>query len=295
MTNLLNKLANAEVFADELLSVVSGSMKEILRKSAHDENTWEHLSERVRIHGLLNLKTPSRFKPAELHIEQDKLDDVRYRRSLIRKLKAPRPCKWVYHNVAIDRGRVLDDENYLNDMAKVLAHRWVAALLPVSKASTCLILLKMDAWTVEHCLYRLGPHQMDGDAVALLMLHLAANEALNRNPTFAKVKAELEIECAKIRHEFEHFTRALAKEHLRSFDASMKETLAHVNAEADKALASARAELSSTANACQTALDAAPTGDVEALWREQLAKRDEERRAKSTLRRFARRVRSFFT
>ena len=285
--NNITKLSTPETFSNELMSVVFAAMTEILRTKASDGNAWKHFHERVTIHGLLNYKTPSKFKAKEIVVDQDRLEDVRYRRSLIRQLKAPRPGKWNYHNIGIDRLRVLGDESYLEEMAKVLAYRWVSRLLPVELPTSLIVLLKMDAKFIEFCLDRFGPHQISGDAIAYIMMHRFAEEALEASPTYIAVSTKLRTECAAIRADFERDVAAIGAEVRASAAESFAAITADANKKADEAIARIRANLAVTAASCQKTLDeSASKGDMETEWRAMLAARDEERRKNSKVRRF---------
>lgn len=284
--NVINKLSNPETFSNELMAVVFSAMTEILRTAASNENAWKHRHERVKIHGLLNYKTPSKFKPKEIVIDQERLDDVRYRRSLVRQLKAPRPGKWNYHSIGIDRARILSDEAYLEEMSKVLAYRWVARLLPVELPTSLIALLNQDAKFIEFCMDKLGPHQIDGDVVAYLLMRHLAEEALETSPTYIAVSTKLRTECAAIRADFEREVAIIAAETRASAAASFAAITAEANKKADEALIRINANLAATAASCQKTLDESPKGDTETLWRAQLARADEERRKNSKVRKF---------
>lgn len=286
MNHIITKLSNPETFSNELMSVVFAAMNEILRTSASDEKLWKHRHERIKIHGLLNYATPSKFKPKEIVVDQDRLDDVRYRRSLIRQLKAPRPGKWNYHSIGIDRARILSDESYLEEMSKVLAYRWVARLLPVELPTSLIALLKQDVKFIEFCMDKLGPHQIDGDVVAFMLVRHLAEEALETSPTYIAVSTKLRTECAAIRADFERNVAIIAAETRASAEKSFAAITADANRKADEALVRINANLAATAASCQKALDESPKGDQETLWRAQLAARDEERRKNSKVRQF---------
>lgn len=288
MNNLINKLSNPETFSAELMSVVYAAMNEILRTAASDEKLWKHRIERITIHGLLNYKTPSKFTPKEIVVDQARLDDVRYRRSLIRQLKAPRPGKWNYHNIGIDRTRILSDETYLDEMSKVLAYRWVSRLLPCELPTSLIALLKMDAKFIAFCMDKMGPHQISGDVVGYLLMRHIAEEAVETSPTYIAVSTKLRTECAAIRADFERELAIIVAETRASAAESFATITAETNRKADEALLRINGNLAATAASCQKALDESPKGDAETLWRAQLAARDEERRKNCKVRRFFR-------
>ena len=283
----MTKLANVN-FADNLVATVYGAMIELIRRDAQTPEVWTHRAARIKIHGLLNFKTPSRHKPKEIVIEQDRMDDVRYRRSLVRKLKAPRPGKWNYHNVDLDRNRLLTDETYLTDMVKVMSYRWVEALLPINDPSDAIVLLKQDAGTLEFCLDRLGPHQVSSWMVAGVMMRRMAEELVDKNELFLAGVASIRKVADEERAKLADCIKQLREETLVNAGKAFDGIAANACAEADEFLVGLHARMAETGASCQKTLDeSAAQGDEETRWRAQLAasaaKRKEERKSWSFL------------
>lgn len=69
---------------------------------------------------MLEFLVASPFKPKPWNIDEIKLDDFGNRRSIIRKLKAPRPSKWTRQYLEIDRDKI-QDSAYRQAIAQYLA------------------------------------------------------------------------------------------------------------------------------------------------------------------------------
>lgn len=260
-----------ENFANELLAVVYTAMSDLVRRDAQTPEAWKNRADRIKIHGLLNFKTPSRHKPKEIVMDAERLDDPRYRRSMVRKLQAPRPGKWNYHNIEVDRNRLLTDETYFADMVKVMSYRWLEALLPISDATDAVILLKLDMASLEFCMDKLGPHQVSSWLVAGVMLRNMAEELVDNNPRYLAAVASIRETAAEARKTLVEAMAVIREDVLSTHRAETDAILAKVNKDADDFLAGMNARIAETAANSKRALDESRERDAE------LARADEER------------------
>lgn len=260
-----------ENFANELLAVVYTAMSDLVRRDAQTPEAWKNRADRIKIHGLLNFKTPSRHKPKEIVMDAERLDDPRYRRSMVRKLQAPRPGKWNYHNIEVDRNRLLTDETYFADMVKVMSYRWLEALLPINDATDALVLLKLDMASLEFCMDKLGPHQISSWLVAGVMLRNMAEELVDNNPRYLAAVASIREAAADARKTLVEAMAVIREDVLSTHRAETDAILAKVNKDADDFLAGMNARIAETAANSKRALDDSRERDAE------LARADEER------------------
>ncbi len=142
----------------------------ILLRASKDDTIWNHRVESFRKLSMLEFLVPSAFKPKPYDIEEERLEDSRYRRQVIRKLKAPRPSKWSREFLHIDQAR-MEDEKYRSDIASVLAYRFMLLLTPLSEElHVVLPLLKMSAEEIEYALDALALNTLDSVNMAKLLL-----------------------------------------------------------------------------------------------------------------------------
>lgn len=269
-------------FEDGLFEALRHAFTAILVRDAADSDKFKSRVERFKVHGLLSYRMESMFKPKEINFDPARVEDSRYRRKLIRELKAPRPSKWVYRNIQIDRSK-LADEGYLNDIAKLLAYGWSKALMPIDSPLSALLLLKQDADFVSLVLDKFGPHQISSEVVAHYRLRTFIEDAVDNNETLKASLAEIRKVGAEARAKFSEEMAVVNKEILRDFNARMDSILAETKASCDSALTHTSGELADVADHSRKVLEESgyPNRDPEKEWREQLRKADEKRKAES--------------
>lgn len=255
----------------------------MLEHSSKNSKNWEMLQERLKIHGLLSFSSQSPHKPKEIELDPERLDDPRYRRQLVRKLKARRPGKFQYHTFAIDRTRIATENDYRETVATFLGGRFVASFFPLSSGAASLVVWNHTDLAIGVGL-GLGPHQISGDVVAAKILRHWAERFVEQNETYRRVELEIRAAARDVRVKLMAESAAISNEHLAAHRASLDAITGDANRRFDEVLATALAGINATADRCQAVLDASPKGDQETLWRAELARRDEERKAKSFLR-----------
>lgn len=269
----------AVAFEDALYEVSFHAFKSILWREAHDPEVWTKRAERLKANGLLTHTTRSTFKPKEIVVESERLDDPRYRRRLIRELKAPRPSKWVHHEIRIDRAKLIEDENYLADMSKLLAYKWTNKLLPVESDLSKLCLLKLDAEFLADCLDKMSMHQSEADAVAALRLRSFCEEALDKNEKYNAMVADIRKAGSEALAKFRSEMELIKRETLDGFGKSTDRILRDVSEKSDSYMRDTRASISATAEHSARVLEENSSHvDPETEWRETLRRADEKRK-----------------
>lgn len=253
----------------------------ILRRDSNDAATWKHRAETFDRHGLLSfLQESPLWKPRELHVDQSQLDDVRYRRRLVHKLKAPHPGKWMQFTLRIDRERLQRDDKYINDMATVLSYKWTLKLTPADPVAA-LALPHQDVESLTFCLDRMGLHQSDAKAVSDVVIRLMAERLVDANPRYQAVVAGMKESFAQIRADVEPAIKAICDEVLADAAARISENAAETNAKFDALSEEIRKDFEAQRARTQAVLDAnKPSGlSPEEEFRQAVLRREAEFRA----------------
>jgi hypothetical protein len=245
---------------DHLFTVGSSLFAAVLLRDSQDNETWKKRNETFYKHGLLSFLKESIFKPKVIELDESKLDDVRYRRKLIRQLKAPRPGKWQEVRLTIDPGR-LKESAYLEQMAAILAYKWALKLLPAEEPQSLLALAHLDEESLTYCLDNMGKHQSTAETVAARVLRTIAERLVDANPRFQAAVASIRHTAAEARDEFlrsfGEFSSQLIAEHKVASEAITAES----NARFDALSAEIAADFARQAAQTQAVLDAnAPSG-----------------------------------
>lgn len=268
-------------YAESLFEHCRTLFTSIIRAADESDAAWKKRMDTFSRLGLLSFRVPSPITPKPLEIDESKLDDPRYRRYLIRKLKAPRPSKFANVTVVIDRSR-LSDDHYVGQMTTLLSSKWTGLVLQDADDVARFLLLKLDEKVLTHCLDKFGLHQVSGETVAKEMLRLAAEEAIDNNETYKRCVAEIRQAGSKARDDFKAAIEPVIKETLSDFNESMDLYLAGVNARADAAIAEIRARQKASSERTERILEeerAAMAIDRDVAFREAVKRREEEYRA----------------
>lgn len=194
---------------ESLLSAFSAHFDQILIASTENEKNWQKRILTFSNLALLEYLAPSRFTPAPLNADEERLHDGRYRRHLIAKLKAPRPSKWARHSLVIERDRTISDSAYRAEVSKFLASKLIShmGLTSENLSMSCssfsyLVLLKMSLEEMTFCLDNLAPNELDAERVAAILARRKAYALIDANPTFQALISRMKSEFAQIREIF---------------------------------------------------------------------------------------------
>ncbi|MCA9806274.1 MAG: hypothetical protein KC777_30105 [Cyanobacteria bacterium HKST-UBA02] len=272
--------ATMDKYTEALYDVFRASFEEALSASAVEDARWKRLMTSLDELTLLDFHMPSPFKPEPLDVDESRLDDARYRRYLIRKLKAPRPGKWVRHKLSIDRRQIVDSE-YRGKIAKVLAYRFVQLLLPLDSFEVVLPVIKLGATDLEYLLGQLRLNDLSARRVSDLLMRRLARSFIEENEKFQEVSAMIRARGAEARERLAIELHLIEQEVMESFSLKMSEVRSHAARVADRTIAEMRvrsAEQSErTARVlAESALD--PLEDREVTFRQTVLASEEARR-----------------
>lgn len=249
--------------ADEIFMDLHRPLFEsVLLSASGDEKRWAHRVKTFESCGLLDFHTASTLKPKpviEQYVEdadgertylfnEKQLGEPRFKNRLVRKLKAPRPSKWMRYRLPLHRNQVADPK-YREDIAKVLAYKWVGHLQPL--AMDVMYMRLMDADALEHCLDKFSMNRINTANLNDYLLRRFANELLDKNEGFNALMERMKAEMAPIREEAMAQIRAITAQCLAESNAAMDVIAEEARKRADTAIAEIRARAAE-----QAALDA---------------------------------------
>ncbi|MDZ4837642.1 MAG: hypothetical protein SGJ27_27975 [Candidatus Melainabacteria bacterium] len=224
----------------------------VLLSASGDEKRWAHRVKTFESSGLLDFQTASTLKPKPV-IEQfvedadgermylfgeKQLDQPRWKNRLIRKLKAPRPSKWMRYRLPLHRDKVSDPQ-YRQDIAKVLAFKWVGHLKP--QDMDIMYMRLMDAEALEHCLDKFNLISLTPDNLNDYLLRRFANELLDKNEEFNALIARMQAEFVPIREQVMAEIREITAKYRAESQAAMDAIAEEARLRADTAIAEIQA------------------------------------------------------
>lgn len=277
---------------ERLFSLGRDLFATILRRDSNDVVEWKHRAESFNRHGLLSfLEESPLWKPRELHVDQEQLEDPRYRRGLIRKLKAPHPGKWTRITLRIDRERLHRDEKYLQEMAAILSYKWTLKLTPADPVDA-LVLPHQDVDSLTYCLDRMGMHQSDVKGVAAVVMRTIAERLVDANPRYQALVAEMRAAFAEVRADVEPKISAICAEVLADAKASIDETAKAALVKFDALSEEIRKDFAAQKARTQAVLDEnKPSGlSPEEEFRQAVLKREREHREANRMSRKAKTI-----
>lgn len=277
MTPTISMDRIAEALLDSSYRLFDG----VLTNAAGSDKLWAHRLETFERITLLEFVTPSEIKAKPIDFDQSKLDDARYRRHLIRKLKAPRPSKWVRHKLPIHRDR-LDDDKYRSDIAKVLAYKWVSLLQPFTDNHEMFLLLNAGVEELEYLLDETRLNLVSASWCSRALMRRLTYRLIDENENFKRIEQEIRRVGAEVRKELNSSLEEISIQAMTTFAASSEEILADVNERCDRAIAEIRERSEAASRRAQEALDRHgidPNEDREATFRQAILRREAQMKA----------------
>ncbi|MDZ4837398.1 MAG: hypothetical protein SGJ27_26730 [Candidatus Melainabacteria bacterium] len=270
--------------SDKFRMILSHRFDNIFTRYRHDELGFKRVVDLFRKHGLLTVVSPSPFKPVEIEVDESRLDDARYRRWLIKKLKAPRPSKNVFHTLQIDRVRLVEDD-YRAAFSDFLGASLESRLGTVEGVELA-VLIRMTSDILIDGLDKLKLFELTPEMLAQFALRKFTEQAIDNSPHYQKAVAMIrdvaEQERQKLRASMAVFNQQL----MADFDESNRAIMADVNRRADAYIADMRARQAERQakedeeSAPRRALEAANAGKTEQeIFRESVIRREREWRA----------------
>lgn len=272
----LPELGHAEV----LMNYWRGLFVSVLRNADVSDASWKARLNTLDVFGLTEFREPSNHKPKPIEFDHARLDEPAYRRTLIRKLKAPRPGKWTYHKLRIERDKIHED-HYGTQIGTLLAWKFTNIVLSEveSNSATMLLLTKLDIRTLTRCLDKFQKHTLSGESVGHEIVRFAVEQALDTNETLKFHMDEIARVGAEERARLSAEMRPIIEKTLADFDDSMKATMESINHDADTYIEKLRIRSALARAQTQQVLDeCAPDPDPEASFRHSVKMREKELR-----------------
>lgn len=252
----------------------------VLHSASKSDEDWKNRLNSFTVFGLTEFLEPSKVKAKPIEIDHEKLEETPYRRALIKKLKAPRPGKWVSHRLHIDRDR-LSDEHYTTQIATLLA--WKFAHIVLSDANnnplTMLLLTRLDESSLTRSLNKFQRHTLSGDNVAHEVICDAAEKAVANNEKLNFHLEEIKAAGAKAREEFLTEMRPVMEKTVSDFESSMRVYLDSLSADVDDYIRDLQIRSALAHARTQKVLDEnRPDPNPEASFRASVMRREQEMR-----------------
>ena len=226
----------------------------VLENASQSEALWKHRVETFNRVGLLEFVVPSKIERKPLNIDEARLeDDIPYRRMIIRKLKAPRPSKWTRHKLILDRAKV-DDDEYRNNIAKVLSFKWVEKLYPIEGGEHLLAIFQANANDLEQMLDHGKLNTIGAKWCSDFLLRQLAYELIEKNEKFIEIEARIREVGKAAREELAASLAKLHEETMASANVALNRILDDTNRKLDHALAGIQANLRKSQERSQAAL-----------------------------------------
>lgn len=230
----------------------------LLLTVSSDEQRWAHRIKTFESAGLLDFHTASSLKPKPVidqfvedengeriyAFRESQLDQPKWKRSFIRKVKAPRPSKWTRHRLQLHRNQV-QDPKYREDISKVLAYKWVGHLEPENV--DVMYMKLMDVAALEHILDRFPRNQITTANINEYLLRRFANDLLDKNEKFQALMDRMKADIAPIKEQVYAEIRQITERFRVESDAAFAVILAESQRRADVAIAEIRARAAANA------------------------------------------------
>lgn len=223
----------------------------LLLSASADGQRWAHRVKTFESHGLLEFVTASNLKPKPVidqYVEVDgeriytfsekQLEEPRWKRGFLRKIKAPRPGKWTRHHLQLHRDKV-EDPKYREDIAKVLAYKWVELLQPTD--IDIMYLKVMDERALAHFLDTFRRIDVTPENVNTYLMRRMAEELLDNNEKFQALMNRMKEEIAPVREQAYAEIRRICEEARERSQPVFDAIVAEAQRRADVALAEMQA------------------------------------------------------
>ncbi len=274
--------------SDKFRMILSNRFDNIFTMYRHDEPAFKLVVDLFRKHGLLTVVSPSPFKPVELEVDNTRLDDARYRRWLVRKLKAPRPSKTVYTTLQIDRQR-LDEADYRAAFTDFLAAS-LASRLGTVEGVELAIIGKMTSEILVDALDKLKLFELTPEKLSEFALRKFTETAIDNSPHYQKAVGMIREVAEQERQALSASMAVFNAQLMADFEESNRSILAEVHRRADQYLSDMRARQAERQaredeeSAPRRALEAANAGKTEQeIFRESVLRREREWREANRL------------
>jgi len=218
-----------------LFPVFQNIYSSLLNRARQDSDFMRTLVEYLKKFNLLTVREESSFKPKEIVVDHAQLSDARYRRSLIRKLKAPRPSAYVYHTLPVDKER-LDSEPYSTALTEFLA-QMTCIKLSDAAYDEVLVLAHLSEEVLFAFFKERMQFELTAETLSAFALRRMCERLVDDNPHYQAAVATIRKAGAEARAKLRQEMSVVNEVLLADFNARMAEHLAESNKRSDLFLA----------------------------------------------------------
>lgn len=232
-------ITTASALNDKLTPVFQLAFQDLLSQARIEPSFHSRLKEALKKFNLLSYRQLSPFKPKEIQVEQDKLADSRYRRSLIRQLKAPRPSPYVNHTFSMEPAELFsgkDQYEYLLALSQYMA-QIATSRLGETQNHEALIITRLAARDLLAFLESHKLYELTADHLSNFVLRQFCQRALDENPRYQAAAAMIAKAGKEARERFLEESRAIREDAMQSLNKSLDAIKAEVNSRVDGYLA----------------------------------------------------------
>lgn len=269
-------------YAEDLHDRFITLFETVLVNASKSEDLWKHRVETFNRVNLLEFVVPSKIERKPLNIDEQRLeDDIPYRRMIIRKLKAPRPSKWARHKLTLDRSKV-DDEKYRNDIARVLAFKWIKLLHPVDGPENLIPIIKADADDLEYLLDNVRLNAVSAKWCAEMLMRDLIDRLIEKNEKFKEISNRIREVGQAAREELSANLERLSEEAMESANVALNRIMEDTHSKLDHTITKIKDDLAKSQERAQAALDEHgidPNEDREESFRKAVKAREAARKA----------------
>lgn len=227
-----------------LVPVFQNAFQTLLDQARHDSVFHGKLKQALKKFDLLTYRQFSPFKPREIHVDQEQLADSRYRRRLIRELKAPRPSPWVYHTLSMEQKELFsgkDNNEYLVALSQYMAENATGRLGEVSNQDA-LIISRMEAMDLFHFLDRFKRFELTGEDLSKFVLHELCQRIIDENPRYQEAVAMIADAAEEARTRLREEMKPVVDAAIADCSRRLAEISAEVGSRADAFIAKLKQE-----------------------------------------------------
>lgn len=222
-------------FDSRLFPVFQNIYTSMLNRARQDKDFMAKLVEYLKKFNLLTVREESSFKPKEIVVDHSQLSDARYRRSLIRQLKAPRPSAYVYHTLPVDQER-LDSEPYSAALTEFLA-QMTCMKLSDAAFDQVLVLARLSEEVLFDFFKERMQFELTAETLSAFAMRRMCERLVDDNPRFQAAVATIRQAGAEARAKLRQEMIVVNEAMLADFNVRMSEILAESRESSDRFLA----------------------------------------------------------
>lgn len=263
-----------------VFQTVFGNLLDMARR---DDTLLARVAEYLKKFNLLVVREESHFKAKELNVDNSRLTDARYRRQVIRQLKAPRPSKYTYYDLPVDSARLAMDD-YRQALVDFLT-TLTCQRLSEAGADQTMVIRTVNAELFFKFLEEKKQFELTPEILTDYVMNHLCERLIDSNPRFQEVCRSISETAEDARATLRAEMAIATAEMTREFDANMAVVLGDIGRQCDEHIAgiharqAVRAEEERVAAALKAEEDARNFGKTEQqLFAESVRRREREHR-----------------